>query len=168
VIEAWVIGVGELSTSETWIIEGSFNDDDEEEPEFVLCTVSSLEGMGMSSSGCSETVTAKVPSLEPGPGVGSSSSYPSVVAFGDPKANDLVLRFTAADGSVDTRPLTLVRREWPFVAAALVVEQPGTVELIDGAGTVLDTYEIDEESIPDPNELGDGAIPVPETTNVGG
>jgi hypothetical protein len=168
VIEAWVIGVGELSTSETWIIEGSFDEDDEEEPEFVLCAVSSLEGMGMSSSGCSETVAAKVPSLQQGPRVGTVSGYPSVIAFGDPKADDLVLRFTAADGSVDTRPLTLVRREWPFVAAALVVEKPGTVELTDGAGTVLDTYEIDETTIPDPNELGNGEVTVSPTIDVGG
>jgi hypothetical protein len=144
VADAWLIGVGDFEDSTTWTIEGGFDDDGN----LVLCSLA-MSVNGGSSSGCAPGVEIAAPQLLKGPSMGfggPDNRGATVVAVGIP-GEVLILRFTPDDGPAVEVPLREIRPDWPVWAAAVGASGPGTVELVDGAGTVLDTVPVTDDDI---------------------
>lgn len=157
--ESWVIGVGDLPDSTTWVIEGAFDSDGD----LATCAMT-MSNDGSSSSGCGNATPVTAPSIIAGPSIGFSGSAASIIGLGEP-GDALVLRYTPTDGdAIEVQFLREIRADWPMWAAAMVPSGPGTAELVDAAGVVVATKEFSEDEFSfDPGDTGGFGIAPAET-----
>ena len=156
--ESWVIGVGDLPDSRTWVIEGAFDSDGD----LATCAMT-MSNDGSSSSGCGNATPVTAPSIIAGPSIGFSGSAVSIVGLGG-VGDALVLRYTPVDGEVVEVPLREIRSDWPMWAAVYVPSGPGTAELVDAAGVVVESKQFSEDEFSfDPGDGGGFGIAPAET-----
>ena len=135
-----MIGVGDTQDSSTWVIEGEVDDDGR------LAICSSLMRVNESSSGCGGYEPVVSPGLTLVANVGMADPSLGYVAA-VPNGTEATMRFTGDDSAVVEAPLRVIRPEWPFLAAAVYLEQPGLLEIVDADGTVLISQEVTQDDL---------------------
>ncbi len=131
----FVVGAGDVGDRRTWIVEASFDDG------FQACANTDNYSSCMTTSDTDVDATNPILQIVSGSDDGSIGTLIAVV---DRSIIGAVLRITPAGGDPILVPLHEVDATFPGPAAAgaYLIDDGGTAELLDAAGTVLATLDL--------------------------